>query len=61
MLPGTMVYVNAGKELAKIDSVAAILSPGLLASFALLGLFPLIVKKIMGLVNRRKGGKNGKI
>lgn len=61
MLPGTMVYVNAGKELAKIDSVAAILSPGLLASFALLGLFPLTVKKIMGLVNRRKGGKNGKI
>lgn len=61
MLPGTMVYVNAGKELAKIDSVAAILSPGLLASFALLGLFPLTVKKIMGLVNRRKGGKNDKI
>ncbi|MEW6291355.1 MAG: TVP38/TMEM64 family protein [Thermodesulfobacteriota bacterium] len=61
MLPGTMVYVNAGKELAKIDSVAAILSPGLLASFALLGLFPLTVKKIMGFVNRRKGGKNGKI
>jgi uncharacterized membrane protein YdjX (TVP38/TMEM64 family) len=45
MLLGTAVYVNAGKELAKIDSLSGILSPGLLLSFALLGLFPLIAKK----------------
>ena len=38
MLPGTIVYVNAGKELAKIDSLSGILSPGLIMSFVLLGL-----------------------
>lgn len=54
MLPGTIVYVNAGKELAKIESVSGILSPSLLASFALLGLFPITVKKIMGWVKSRK-------
>ncbi|MBM9537874.1 TVP38/TMEM64 family protein [Desulfobulbus alkaliphilus] len=47
MLAGTMVYVNAGKELARIDSLAGIISPGVLFSFALLGLFPLTVKKIL--------------
>lgn len=45
MLAGTIVYVNAGKELAKIDSLSGIMSPGLLASFVVLGLFPIVVKK----------------
>lgn len=45
MLPGTIVYVNAGKELSKIESLSGILSPGLIISFVLLGLFPLIVRK----------------
>ena len=45
MLAGTMVFVNAGKELAKIDSASEILSPGLLLSFVFLGLFPITVKK----------------
>ena len=36
MLPGTIVYVNAGTQLAQIDSLKGILSPGLLISFALL-------------------------
>ncbi len=45
MLPGTLVYVNAGKELAGITSLSGILSPGLLISFALLGIFPLLMKK----------------
>ena len=45
MLPATIVYVNAGSQLARIDSLAGILSPGLLLSFALLGLFPLAAKK----------------
>lgn len=49
MLPGTAVYVNAGKELAKIQSLSGLLSPTLLASFALLGIFPLALKKIMGM------------
>ena len=54
MLPGTIVYVNAGKELAKIDSLSGILSPGLLLSFILLGLLPIITKKLLGLLRRRK-------
>lgn len=53
MLAGTIVFVNAGKELAKIDSLQGILSPGLLASFIILGLFPLTVKKLMELYRRR--------
>jgi uncharacterized membrane protein YdjX (TVP38/TMEM64 family) len=47
MLPGTMVFVNAGKELAKIESVKGILSPGLIISFALIGIFPITVKKLI--------------
>jgi uncharacterized membrane protein YdjX (TVP38/TMEM64 family) len=54
MLAGTIVYVNAGKELAKIDSLAGILSPGLIFSFVLLGLFPLITKKLLELYKRRR-------
>ena len=55
MLPGTMVYVNAGKELAKIDSLSGILSPSLLVSFIILGLFPITVKKLMGWIRKTKG------
>lgn len=50
MLAGTVVYVNAGTQLAKIDSLAGIVSPALLISFALLGVFPLVAKKIVDLV-----------
>ncbi|MBU0991970.1 MAG: FAD-dependent oxidoreductase [Proteobacteria bacterium] len=45
MFAGTIVYVNAGTQLASIDSLKGILSPGLLLSFVLLGVFPLIAKK----------------
>lgn len=54
MLPGTMVYVNAGKELARIESLSGILSPGLILSFVLLGLFPLITKKLLSLYKTKK-------
>lgn len=57
MLPGTIVYVNAGTQLARIDSLAGILSWQILLSFALLGLFPLIAKKCVALVNRRRQAK----
>lgn len=53
MLAGTIVYVNAGKELAKIESLAGIISPGVLLSFAVLGLFPITVKKLLALYNRK--------
>ena len=45
MLPATLVYVNAGTQLAEIRSVSGLLSPALIASFVLLGVFPLIAKK----------------
>lgn len=47
MLLGTMVYINAGKELAKIDSLSGILSPSLILSFILLGIFPIVIKKAL--------------
>ena len=55
MLAATMVYVNAGKELARIDSLSGILSPRLIISFIILGLFPITVKKIMGWFRVKKG------
>jgi len=54
MLAGTAVFVNAGKELAKIDSLSGILSPGLIGSFVILGLFPLVVKKLVNFIKSRK-------
>ncbi|MEJ2133978.1 MAG: TVP38/TMEM64 family protein [Desulfofustis sp.] len=57
MLPATIVYVNAGNELAKIDSLGGILSPSLIASFAVLGLFPLTVKKLMGRYRRSRASE----
>ena len=54
MLPGTLVYVNAGTQLARIDTLADVASPGVLASLALLGLFPLLAKKGVDLFRARK-------
>ncbi|MDP3334292.1 MAG: FAD-dependent oxidoreductase [Methylococcaceae bacterium] len=54
MLAGTVVYVNAGTQLAKIDSLSGILSPALLGSFALLGVFPLGAKKMLEFIKQSK-------
>ena len=54
MLPGTIVYVNAGTQLAKIDSLRGILSPAIIFSFVLLGIFPLIAKKVIDVIRARK-------
>ena len=54
MLPGTFVYVNAGRELSQLDSLGGILSPGLIGAFVLLGLFPLIARKILDQVKARR-------
>ncbi|MGC2062892.1 MAG: TVP38/TMEM64 family protein [Thermodesulfovibrionales bacterium] len=54
MLPGTIMYVNAGKELAKIETVSGILSPGLIISFVVLGIFPIATKKIISLYQKKK-------
>ena len=55
MLPGTMVYVNAGKELGQIESLSGILSPGLIISFAILGLFPITVKRLLTFYQKKTG------
>jgi len=55
MLPATLVYVNAGSELGKIQSIDDILSPQLIISFVLLGIFPLLVKKILTAIQTKTG------
>lgn len=54
MLAGTVVYVNAGTQLAQLSSARGILSPGLLGAFALLGLFPYLARAAVNAVRGRK-------
>ncbi len=54
MLSGTIIYVNAGTQLARIESLSGILSPALIASFVLLGFFPLLAKKAVEQVQKEK-------
>ena len=54
MLAATVVYVNAGTQLAKIAAPGDILSPALVGSFVLLGLFPLLTRKFMLWVRLRR-------
>jgi len=54
MLAGTLVYVNAGTQLARIGSLAGIVSPGLLGSLVLLGVFPLAARKLTDFLRARK-------
>lgn len=54
MLAGTVVYVNAGTQLAQLDSLAGILSPALILSFALLGLFPFVARKLLAGIRARR-------
>ena len=54
MLAGTAVYVNAGTQLATLDSISGILSPGIIFSFVLLGLFPLIAKRLVSIAQSKK-------
>ncbi len=54
MLAGTAVYVNAGTQLAQLDSLRGILSPTLLGSFVLLGVFPLLAKALVARIAARR-------
>jgi uncharacterized membrane protein YdjX (TVP38/TMEM64 family) len=54
MFVGTIVYVNAGTQIAQLDSLAGILSPEIILSFALLGIFPLIAKKFIEYLKKPK-------
>ncbi|MBU2895416.1 TVP38/TMEM64 family protein [Vibrio hepatarius] len=59
MLPGTAVYLNAGTQLAKIESLSGIVSAPVLLSFALLGLFPVVTKWIMSKIKNTTHEQNG--
>ena len=54
MLAATLVYVNAGTQLGQIDSLVGIASPSLLLSFVFLGVFPLLSKKLLNILQARK-------
>jgi pyruvate/2-oxoglutarate dehydrogenase complex dihydrolipoamide dehydrogenase (E3) component/uncharacterized membrane protein YdjX (TVP38/TMEM64 family) len=54
MLAGTAVFINAGTQLGQIESLAGIVSPGILFSFILLGVFPLIARKGVEFVKTQK-------
>jgi pyruvate/2-oxoglutarate dehydrogenase complex dihydrolipoamide dehydrogenase (E3) component/uncharacterized membrane protein YdjX (TVP38/TMEM64 family) len=54
MLPGTIVYVNAGTQLSQVKTLADVASPMLLGSFALLGIFPLLAKFVLDRIKARK-------
>ncbi|KAF0807862.1 mercuric reductase [Alcanivorax sp. S71-1-4] len=54
MLPGTLVYVNAGRELGQLDSLRGILSPGLLFAFVLLAVFPWLARAVLHRVRARQ-------
>ena len=54
MLPGTLVFVYAGTQLARIDSLGDVLSPGLLAAFVALGMLPLVMRLVVRAVDARR-------
>ncbi|MCA1852794.1 MAG: FAD-dependent oxidoreductase [Beggiatoa sp.] len=54
MLPGTLVYVNAGREIGALESLSGILSPGLIGAFTLLGVFPLLAKRLVRWFQEKK-------
>ena len=54
MLPGTAVFVNAGRELGNLESLSGILSPGLIGSFVLIGLFPWLAQGLVAIGKRRR-------
>jgi pyruvate/2-oxoglutarate dehydrogenase complex dihydrolipoamide dehydrogenase (E3) component/uncharacterized membrane protein YdjX (TVP38/TMEM64 family) len=54
MFPATVIYVNAGTQLARIDTMRDILSIEIIAAFALLGLLPLIMRWTLRLLKRSK-------
>ncbi len=54
MLPGTLVYVFAGTQLAAVERMADVLSPGMIVALSLLGLFPLLTRKLIGWIRRAR-------
>jgi uncharacterized membrane protein YdjX (TVP38/TMEM64 family) len=59
MLPGTFVYVFAGTQLAAVEGVGDVLSPGLIIALSLLGLFPLLARKSVAWLRRSREQRSG--
>ena len=59
MIPATVVFVNAGTQLGRIESLQEILSPALIGSFVLLGIFPLLARWVVGAVQARRQARRG--
>jgi uncharacterized membrane protein YdjX (TVP38/TMEM64 family) len=57
LLTPLLIYVNAGIQLAEVDSIADVFSPSLIASLALLGGFPILARKVLVLLRRRVGSR----
>jgi uncharacterized membrane protein YdjX (TVP38/TMEM64 family) len=57
MLAGTVVFVFAGTQLAEVESLSDVLSPGLIFAFSLLGLVPLLARKLMEALGRARAGR----
>jgi uncharacterized membrane protein YdjX (TVP38/TMEM64 family) len=55
MLAGTFVFVFAGTQLARVDQISDVLSPGMIAALSLLGLFPLLARKGVGWIRHARG------
>ena len=55
MIPGTFVYVFAGTQLARVEGLGDVLSPGMIVALSLLGLFPLLARKGLGWIRRARG------
>ncbi len=60
MLGPSMVFVNAGTQLARLESVAGLLSPRIIASFLLLAVFPYAAKYFLKLLMARRARREGK-
>lgn len=58
MLAGTVVFVFAGTQLAEVSSLGDVLSPGLIIAFSLLGLFPLLARKVLGWMRQARSGRS---
>ncbi len=58
MLPATVVFVNAGRELSRLTSTSGLLSPGLVFSFVLLGLMPLAAKKTLEWLRKKRNASS---
>lgn len=54
MLPATVIYVNAGRQLARIESPSDVLSPAIIGSFVALAVFPWIARWVLGRWRRRQ-------